>query len=240
MRTVLLIARRELSAYLRTMSGYVIIAGVLFVQGLAFNAFALPGVSKKSSEVLSDFFLWSSGLTMFCAILLSMRLLAEERQTGTVALLYSSPVRDGEIVLGKFLSALAFLSIFLLASFYMPALVMAYGKVSLGQVAAGYLGLFLVGSASLAIGIFGSALTKSQVLAAILGAILAVSLTIAWLVASVTERPLSRVFEVLSWYPHMRPFQQGLVHVKHIVYFGLVTYLALFGATRVLEARRWR
>jgi len=240
MRNVMLIARRELAAYLKTMSGYLIIAGVLFVDGLFFNAFAMAGAAKKSSEVLGDFFYYSSGSTMFCAVLLSMRLLAEERQAGTLALLYSSPVKDGEIVLGKFLSALAFLSVFLAATAYMPALLMAYGTVSLGHVAAGYLGLFLLGGATLAVGTFGSSLTKSQVLAAILSGCMVVSLVICWLLAHVTERPLAEVFTSLAIYGHFKPFEQGLLHLKHVAYFLLVTYVALFGATRVLEARRWR
>src|SRR6185436_16278747 len=136
MRSVMLIARRELAAYLKTMSGYLIIAGVLFVDGLLFNAFAMAGSGKRSSEVLADFFRISGGCTMFCAVLLSMRLIAEERQSGTLALLYSSPVRESEIVLGKFVSALAFLSVFLVATLYMPILLMVYGKISLGHVAA--------------------------------------------------------------------------------------------------------
>ena len=101
MRNVTLITRRELQAYLRTMSGYIIIAVMLFIDGLLFNAFAVPGTAKKSSEVLADFFTLTSGITMVGAVFLSMRLIAEERQTGTIALLYSSPIHDVEIVLGK-------------------------------------------------------------------------------------------------------------------------------------------
>src|SRR5262249_11683157 len=111
MKPILLIARRELAAYLRSWTGFVIIAAVLAIDGLLFNAYALGGPDKRSSEVLSLFFYFSSGTTMIASIFISMRLVAEERQTGTLALLYSSPVRDGEIIVGKFLSALAFLSI---------------------------------------------------------------------------------------------------------------------------------
>lgn len=240
MRNVLLIARRELAAYVRTMSGYVIIAVLLLMNGVFFHAFAMGG-AKRSSEVLADFFWYTGGFTMVCAILLSMRLLAEERQTGTITLLFSSPVRDGEIVLGKFLSALGFLAIFQVATLYMPALIWAYGKVSLGHLAAGYLGLFLLGAATLSVGILGSAFTKSQVLAAILGGAMAVFLLVSWLLARVTERPVSLVFENLAMFEkHFNPFRVGLVHVKHIVYFGLISYLSLFAATRVVEARRWR
>jgi ABC-2 type transport system permease protein len=170
-----------------------------------------------------------------------MRLLAEERQAGTLALLYSSPVKDHEIVLGKFLSALAFLTLMTLATVFMPLLVMVHGKLSLGHIAAGYLGLLLLGSASLAIGTFGSALARNQVLAAVLSACMLVALLTCWLLARTTEQPLSDVFGALAlWNQHFQPFQAGVVHVRDVVYYLLVTYVALFAATRVLEARRWR
>jgi ABC-2 type transport system permease protein len=240
MRT-LLIARRELAAYLRTFQGYVIIAMVLAVDGLLFNAYALGGVSKRSSEVLSLFFFFSSGTTMVASVFISMRLLAEERQAGTLALLYSSPVKDHEIVLGKFLSALAFLTLMTLATVFMPLLVMVHGKLSPGHIAAGYLGLLLLGSASLAIGTFGSALARNQVLAAVLSACMLVALLTCWLLARITEQPLSDVFGALAlWNQHFQPFQAGVVHVRDVAYYLLVTYVALFAATRVLEARRWR
>jgi ABC-2 type transport system permease protein len=240
MRT-LLIARRELAAYLRTFQGYVIIAMVLAVDGLLFNAYALGGVSRRSSEVLSLFFFFSSGTTLVASVFISMRLLAEERQAGTLALLYSSPVKDHEIVLGKFLSALAFLALMTLATLFMPLLVMVHGKLSLGHIAAGYLGLLLLGSASLAIGTFGSALARNQVLAAVLSACMLVALLTCWLLARITEQPLSDVFGALAlWNQHFQPFQAGVVHVRDVVYYLLVTYVALFAATRVVEARRWR
>jgi ABC-2 type transport system permease protein len=240
MRT-LLIARRELAAYLRTFQGYVIIAMVLAVDGLLFNAYALGGVSKRSSEVLSLFFFFSSGTTLVASVFISMRLLAEERQAGTLPLLYSSPVKDHEIVLGKFLSALAFLSLMTLATVFMPLLVMVHGKLSVGHIAAGYLGLLLLGSASLAIGTFGSALARNQVLAAVLSGCMLVALLTCWLLARITEQPLSDVFGALAlWNQHFQPFQAGVVHVRDVVYYLLVTYVALFAATRVLEARRWR
>lgn len=240
MRT-LLIARRELAAYLRTFQGYVIIAMVLAVDGLLFNAYALGGVSKRSSEVLSLFFFFSSGTTLVASVFISMRLLAEERQAGTLPLLYSSPVKDHEIVLGKFLSALAFLSLMTLATVFMPLLVMVHGKLSVGHIAAGYLGLLLLGSASLAIGTFGSALARNQVLAAVLSGCMLVALLTCWLLARITEQPLSDVFGALAlWNQHFQPFQAGVVHVRDVAYYLLVTYVALFAATRVLEARRWR
>jgi ABC-2 type transport system permease protein len=240
MRRALLIARRELGAYLKTMSGYVIIAGVLLTDGLLFNVFAMGEASRPSAEILTNFFYLSSGSTIICAILLSMRLLAEEQQNKTIVLLFSSPVADWEIVLGKYLSAVAFLAIFLVATFHIPALVLVYGRASLGHIAAGYLGLLLLGSATLAIGTLGSALTSSQVLAAIGTALMVVALIVAHLLVKVTEPPLKEVFGGLAYWLHFQPFEQGMVQLRDVVYFVLATYLALFGATRVLEARRWK
>jgi ABC-2 type transport system permease protein len=241
MNTILLIARRELGAYLRTMSGYVIVAAVLALDGLLFNAFALGGMDKRSSEVLSLFFYFSSGVTMAASVFISMRLLAEERQTGTLQLLYSSPVRDVEIVVGKYLSALGFLAILVLSTGFMPLLVMVNGKISWGHIFGGYLGLMLLGSAALAIGVFGSALARTQVVAVIASGVMVVTLLVTWFLAQVTERPLSEIFTAMALHGvHFQPFQSGIVHVRDIVYYLLVTYVALFAATRVLEARRWK
>jgi ABC-2 type transport system permease protein len=242
MRAALLIARRELGSYLRTMNGYIIAAAVLLVDGVLWNAFALGAQQDKhSAEVLSDFFYFSSGTTMIAAVFLSMRLLAEERQTGTLVLLTSSPVRDREIILGKFFSSLAFLALITLATAFMPALIIINGKLSIGQVAAGYLGLLLLGSAALAIGTLGSALARSQVLAAILSGAMLVGLIVVWLLAGVSERPLNDVFLALAlWGRHFPPFQAGVINLRDVAYYLLVTYFALFAATRVLEARRWQ
>ena len=90
----LLIARRELAGYLYTRSGYIILAVILALNGLFFNAFALGKAAERSATVLSHFFYYSSGFTLVASVFISMRLLAEERQAGTLPLLYSSPVKD--------------------------------------------------------------------------------------------------------------------------------------------------
>jgi ABC-2 type transport system permease protein len=241
MTPTLLIARRELAAYLRSWSGYVIIAVVLALDGLLFNAYALGGPDKHSSEVLGLFFYFSSGVVITASIFVSMRLIAEEVQTGTVNLLYSSPITDAQIVMGKFLSALAFLSILTLATIYMPLLILVNGKISWGHVAAGYFGLLLLGSACLAIGTFGSALARTQLIAVVTSGVMVVALLVCWFLSRVTEHPLNDVFSAMALHgQHFQPFQQGIVHVRDIAYYLAVTYVALFSATRVLEARRWR
>ncbi len=240
MRSTFLIMRRELAAYLRSMSGYIIAAIFLLVVGLLFNVLAMPG-EKLSSEVLSQFFFDTSGVIMVASVFISMRLFAEERQTGTLVLLASSPVHDWEIVIGKFLSALVFLALMLLATVFMPLLIFVNGKISLGHMAAGYVGLFLLGGASLAIGTFGSALARTQVLAAIFSGCMVVAMILAWLLAKVTEAPLNDMFTALALHGrHFPPFQAGTIHLRDVGYYLMVMYVALFSATRVMEARRWR
>lgn len=242
MKPITLILRRELGAYLRSPLGWVVAAVVLFIDGLLFNVRAIGGTDARrlSAEVLQQFFENSSGCVMAASVILAMRLLAEERQNGTIMLLHSSPVREYQIVLGKFLSAFVFLGVTLLLTIYMPMLVMVHGKIAMGHVLAGYLGLLLLAAASLSIGLFASSLTGSQVIAAILGAGLLVAMLICWLLGLITDRPLNDIFTWLAlWNKHFRPFMTGLINTQDVVYYVSVTYFFLFASTRVLESRRW-
>jgi len=241
MSATLLIAQRELGTYLRSMTGYVIAAILLLVDGLLFNIFAIGGEDKLSSTVLQKFFFYSSGLTMIASVFISMRLVAEERQTGTLVLLTSSPVQDGNIIIGKYLSGLTFLALVLALTVFMPLLILVNGKVSAGHMAAGYLGLLLLGAAAMAIGTLGSALARTQVLAAIFSGCMVTAMVLAWMLVQVTERPFKDVFANLAIHgKHFLPFQQGTIHLRDVVYYLMVTVVALFTAVRVMEARRWR
>jgi ABC-2 type transport system permease protein len=241
MRNVLLIARRELAAYLTTPMGYVIAGAVLLADGLLFNWFVLGGEARPSTEVLEGFFRIASGTTMIASVPLSMRLLAEDRQSGALVLLQTSPVSELEVVLGKYLSAVVFLAVMTLLSCYMPVLVAVHGKVSVGHIVAGYAGLLLLGSAAIAIGLLGSALAKTQVVAAIGSALMLLTLVLAWMGARVSHPPLDRVFENLALHnKHFLPFEQGIVGMSHFVYYGSVIFFFVLASAKVLEARRWR
>lgn len=235
------IMRRELGHYLRSPWGYVIIAAVLVLDGLLFNAWAIGDGQRRSSEVLEIFFYCASGTTITGSIFIAMRLIAEERQTGTMTLLTTSPLREYEIVLGKFGAAMAFLAVMTLLTAYMPALVMINGKVSLGHIAAGYLGVLLVGGASLALGLLCSAFAPNQLVAAILGAAVAVTFVLLWLLSRIASPPIDTLIAYLSLHDkHFRPFMRGIISVQDVVFYISLTYVALLMATRVIEARRWR
>ncbi|MCB9760214.1 MAG: ABC transporter permease subunit [Alphaproteobacteria bacterium] len=241
MSGLLLVARRELGAYLNTAWGYVVVAAVLVVDGLLFNAFAMGSTARYSSDVLEDFFYFSFGTTVIAAVLLTMRLIAEERQTGTIVLMDASPLTDWQVVGGKFLSALTFLGGMTLLTAYMPALIMVNGKVSVGHILAGYAGLLLVGSASAAIGTFGSALARSQMVAAIISGVMVLFMLVSWLLARVTDPPLDDIFSYLSLFDrHFQPFMRGRINVEDVIFYLSVTFVFLLLSTRVLSARRWR
>jgi ABC-2 type transport system permease protein len=241
MSNIGIITRRELGGYFRTPSGYLIAAATLVVQGLLFNTRALGTGARLSSQVLIDFLRDSSGTTTVAAVLLTMRLFAEERQSGTLVLLFTSPVREFEIVIGKFLSALVVLSLLVLASVYLPALIFVNGKVSIGHIASGYLGLLLVGAATASLGVLGSALARTQLMAGVLATVLIFVLFLAWALSRVVDPPLGTIISHFSLYEkHFFPFMRGLVQLSDIVYYVSLTYLSLFAATRVIQSQRWQ
>jgi ABC-2 type transport system permease protein len=241
-RAASVIFRRELAAYLHASLGWVIAAATLLVGGLLFYAEALgPAAGERlSGDVLARFFFNMSGLVTIAAVALSVRLIAEERQTRTLPLLRTAPVDDRAVVLGKFLAAFVFLAGITLLSLYMPLLVLVNGRVSAAQVAIGYLGLFLIGGAVLAMGLFASSVTRSYLMAAVLGAALTAAMFLFWPLAQVVDPPLSRVFGGLALHAgHFLGFQIGVLHLRNVVYYLAVTYFFLLLATKVMEAKRW-
>lgn len=239
MRKTWQIALRELAGYFNTWMGYVIIAAALIIDGLLFNAFALQGSAKVSADVLEGFFYFASGISMVAGIFLAMRLMAEEKQNGTIVLLYSSPVSERQIIYGKFLSAFLFSMILHAISVYMPALIMVHGKISLGHVAAGYTCLALLGATTIAMTLFASTLAPNQLIAAVGGAFIVVLFLTLWMVAKVVDQPFKDVFAWLAIHnDHFTPFGSGIVNLKDLVfYFGLIIFF-LESATVALIGRR--
>jgi len=236
------IFRREINAYLHSYVGYIVAATVLMLDGLLFYTQALgPAAGERlSGEVLARFFYTASGLTAIAALVLSVRLIAEERQLGTQVLLNTSPVRDWEIVTGKFSAALVFITGITLSTLYMPLMIVVNGRVSIAQILVGYAGLVLLGAAVLAIGIFATSLTRSQLVATAVGAAVTAVMFLFWPLSIVVDPPMSRVLSALALHGrHFSGFQQGLLHTRDVFYYFAVTYFFLLLATKVLEAKRW-
>lgn len=241
MRGLILVARRELGAYTNTPMGYIILAAFLLLEGLFFNAFAVGASAKASSEVLGDFFYFSFGCTVAAALFFSMRLIAEERQTGTIVLLQSSPLANWQVVGGKFLSVIALITLMLVISGYMPALIFVNGKVSLAHIGVGYLGVFLASAAAASIGTFGSTVAKSQLVAVIVSGAITVALLMAWILGRVTDPPMAELWSYLSIYDrHFQGFQKGRINTEDVLFYLSLCFGFLLLSTRVLSARRWK
>ena len=238
-----IIFRREFNAYVRSPMGYIVAAVVLLIDGLLFYASALgPDAGERlSGFVLERGFLYNaSGMTAVAAVALSIRLVAEERQTGTLLLLDTSPVRDWEILLGKLLSALAFLSLITVATLYMPLMILVNGKISVGHILIGYLGLTLLGASVLAIGLFATALTRHQLVAAAVASVITGTLFLFAGLAEIVGPPFSRFFAALTIHGrHWAGFQVGILHLRDVVYYLSLTYFFFYAAIKVMEAKRW-
>ena len=196
---------------------------------------------KFSRQVLEDYFYHTSGLVMIMAVLLAMRLIAEEKQTQSFVLLRTSPVSEREIVLGKFLSAVAVLLISLAASAYLPALILVSGKISFSHLAVGYLGLLLLGAASIAIALLASVWFSSQFMAGAVGGLMIALLLVAWMAGRVSDAPLQELLTYVALHNlHFRTFSSGIPHLRDVVYYLGVTLFFLECAVRSLESWKWR
>jgi len=242
MKNAMLVARREIATYLRSPLGYIVVAVALLLEGILFYALGgLGSGARLSAEVLANFFYFTSGPTMVLCILISMRLLAGEREHGTLVLLNTAPIRDVEIVVGKFASALVFVAVTTALTVYMPLLIFVNGKVSVGHIVVGYVGLLLLSSAALSIGLLGSALARTQVVAVIVAALLLALMILWWAVAKVTDPPLNDfIAGIALHHERFKSFMSGVLKLENVVFYLAVTYFFLLAATKTLEARRWR
>ncbi|HVY48024.1 MAG TPA: ABC transporter permease [Minicystis sp.] len=237
----LLVARRELAAYLRSPIGYVVIAAGLLIEGIYFYARGLSDGAHLSAEVLQTFFDGSSGVITVVAVLLSMRLIAGERENQTLVLLNTAPVRERDVVLGKFLAGSGFLAIMIALSSYMPLLVFVNGKVSVGHVLVGYFGLLQLATAEVAVGLFASALASTQVVAAISGGVMLGVFFLLFYLARASDPPLKEFLAgLLLFQSRWAPTMKGILKLENLVFTTAVAYFFLLAATKTMEARRWR
>ena len=215
----------------------------LFYSDISMRSFMQPQFGQNLSitdNVMRPLFTNMSVVLLFFIPMLAMRLFAEEKRAGTMELLLTYPVRDGEVLAGKFLAAAALYLLLLALTFLYPGLVAYFTRVEWGPILTGYLGLLLVGSTFLAVGLLISSLTENQIVAGFgtFGVLLAF-----WVIgwgAEFAGGNLRTVLQYLSVTEHMDGFSRGLVDTKDLVYYGSAIALALFLALRSLESKRWR
>jgi len=176
---------------------------------------------------------------LFVAPVLTMRLIAEEKRSGTDELLFTAPVSITAIVLGKFLAVLIVYCVILVLTFTYPGMLMRYANPDIGPIGSGYLGLLLVGAVFLSVGLFASSLTNSQVVAGIVTfGILLFTFVISW-AANTFSGLAGQILSVFSLFDRLSDLQKGVINLSDIFYYVSFVFVFLFLTVRVLDSRRW-
>jgi ABC-2 type transport system permease protein len=233
----LTIAWKESNIYLSTPGAYVVGAMFLALTGIFFVSDVTAPFAEASVRGIIN---WAGFFIAFLAPLLTMRLLAEEEKLGTLELLLTSPVRDWEVVLGKFIAGYLILLVTLGLTLYYVLLLYIFGEPDSGPVLSGYLGLLLYGAAALAIGLLGSSLSSNQIVAAIVGIAILLMLTFVDRVAELVGGTAGEVLNGFSLNAHVADFTRGVIDIANVVYFISLAAVFLFLTIRSLETRRWR
>jgi ABC-2 type transport system permease protein len=237
-KSIGIISRKELGSYLASPMAYIVTAIFLALSGTFFSTY-LAGTSFEDTSI-RGFLDAAQILILLFAAILTMRLVAEEKKMGTWELLLTAPVRDAEIVVGKFLGSLGVLTGMLVLTLYFPFLLVLFGDPDLGTIGASYLGLFLLGSACLSIGIFASTLSSNQIVSAVVGGGILFGLWFLGAVESFATGALKEVVPYFSLSHHFRDFTRGIVDTRAIVYYLSVTVLFLYLAIGSIQTARWR
>ncbi len=245
MRNVAAIVRRELAAYFLSPIAYVMLVVALGFNGFVFNLIAeflsrpdSPRIPAMQMLFGGTIFFWL--MVIFFVPVITMRLIAEERRSGTLETLLTSPVTDGQVILGKFLAAWGFY-----LALWAPTLVYViwlsrYGSMDPGPVVGGYLGTALVGGMFISIGLLVSTFTRNQIVAAILAFLICALLFGLGILDYLTLGAGGGILGYLNLWSHLEELSKGIVDSRRLVYYGSTIVLCLFLAVRSLEARRWR
>ena len=253
MRFIIVIAAKEIRTYFASPMAYVVSASFLAITGFFFVASVsdpTPDASIRGYLAGAVFFM------IFMSPAITMRLIAEEQKMGTLELLLTSPLREFEIVLGKFIAAFVMTAIMTSLSLYFVIVLFIYGDPDIGPLLSGFLGLALYAAATLAVGLFASALSSNQIVGLIVGSGILTALTIIDFVSARLTGLASQVLDAFQLGAsfsvfdldsfgvapggHFADFAKGIISVSDIAYYLSLTAVFLLLTVLVLEARRWR
>ena len=254
MRSAWIICRRELNAYFASPIAWLLLTMYSLIFGFFFwnyvANFVIEGVEMQmtgqmqamniNEQIIRPLLANTSFLGLFFIPLITMRLFAEEKRSGTIELLATSPIRDSEIIVGKWFAAVLLYCWLLIYSGINFAFLFRYGHPDWKPMLIGYLGLLLQGAALLAIGTFISTLTKNQIVAgaATFGACLMLWV-FSW-VSSYDSSTWALVLSYMSVITHFDSFARGVLQSKDAIYYLSVIFLGLFFTARSMESLRWR
>ncbi len=237
MTNIFSVMRKEIRSYWNSPIAYIYVTVFLaLVSWLFFENFFLQGQAS-----LREFF----GLLPMAFVLfipaITMRLWAEEKKLGTIELLMTLPLRDHEVVLGKFFAAFLFLAISILLSLPLAIIVGALGNPDPGPIIGGYIGSLLMGAAFLAMGIFFSGLTENQIIALIISFVVAILLLLldSTVILSRLPQSIAPAVDFLGIRSHFESIERGVVDSRDVLYFASITFFFLFLNVKAIESRKW-
>ncbi len=254
MRSTLTIYRKELHSYFVSPIAYLLLLMFALVFGLMFwnaiGAFLFYSMESQmrgqsmpmnvNEQIIRPLLSNVSVIGLFFIPMITMRLFAEEKRSGTIELLVTSPIRDSEIILGKWLAAVSLYACLLLFTGLNFAFLFRYGNPDWKPLVIGYLGLLLQAGALLAIGTFISTLTKNQIIA---GAVTFGVCILLWVIgwsSSYESATWAQVLAYLSVPTHYESFAKGVLDAKDAVFYVTLIFLGLFFTARSMESLRWR
>ncbi len=236
---------RELRAYFFSPLAYLVLTFFLLANGISF-VLIVNHLSDPRASGLAPFEFFFGGVFFWFVLiiaspLLTMRLLSEERRSGTIEILMTAPVSGAQVVLGKYLAAFGFYIFLWLPTLAYAVMIDRHSDVDWGPIAGGYLGTLGVGAMFMAIGIFGSSFTKNQLVAAISTFAMLMLLLVGGLFESlVTGESWKDILGYINLPEHMHEFSTGIVDTRRLVFYLTTSVLLLFLSSRALEAKKWR
>jgi ABC-2 type transport system permease protein len=246
MRKTWALVWRELIAYFSSPLAYVVMTAFLFINGYVFWLI-VAYLNDPRTQAMAPLKLLFGGtiffwlFVLFVVPVITMRLLAEERRSGTLEVLLTSPVSDGQVVVAKFLSSFVFYAALWLPTLVYVGILASYSKLDWGPVASGYVGIAVLGLLFLAIGLFTSALVRNQILAAILAfAVLVVVFSLGLVENVAVDQTLKGALGYMNLWSHMDDFSRGILDTRHLVYSLSLSAFFVFLATKALEASKGR
>ncbi len=254
MKNIWVICRKELNSYFVSPIAYGLMAFFALVAGFFFySATAIFVQRSMESQMMGRGFPMSvnewvirpvlsnvSVIGLFLIPMITMRLFAEEKRSGTYELLATSPIRDYEIILGKWIAALVMYACILGVSLLDILVLFAYGKPDIKPMLVGYLGLLLQGGCLLAIGTFISNTTRSQIVAGVATFAVCLLLWVLDWVSAFETAAWAKVVSYLSVLTHFEPFSKGVIDTKDVIFYLSMIFLGLFLTARSMESLRWR
>jgi ABC-2 type transport system permease protein len=236
MTAALTVAKREIRTYFNSPIAYIVITVFMLLSGYLF--FSSLFIERQAE--LRSYFNLMPLLLSFIVPAMAMRLIAEEKASGSLEMLITMPVRDWQVIVGKFLAGMALLAAMVGLTLFYAVTVMLVGPLDRGPAIGGYVGILLVGGAYMAIGVMASTLTRNQIVAFIIGFAISFSLYLFYRLVPFMPESLRPMLAYLSVESHFDGMSRGIIDSRDVVYYLSVMVVSLVIATVSLESRKWK